>query len=65
MNKYILLKDRLGHKAGIEVYDYCGCTYGLISDDDHVFGVEHKAVTLDQNGGIPFFTVPKTDIRKV
>lgn len=45
-------------KAGDTVYDCKGHDYGLARDDTESTGVKHISVTLDPNGGYPFFTVP-------
>jgi hypothetical protein len=60
-----LRSDRLGHAAGTIVYE-CGThDYGLASDDSRYTGIEHISVTLDPEGGYPFFTVPLTGVEKV
>jgi hypothetical protein len=49
-------------KAGATVYDCWGCDYGIASDDTRLLGYECVSVTLDPEGGYPFFTVPKRDL---
>ncbi len=57
-----LLKDRFEHKAGTEVFEFIGHDYGCCFDDEQATGEAHVVVTLDPEGGIPFFTVPASDI---
>lgn len=62
VNDMKLLKDTFGHKAGTTVYKLKYSDYGLASDDTRITGIEHTSVTLNEDGGYPSFTVPKTDI---
>lgn len=62
---YRLRREHANHPAGTIVYKCTGCTYGLASDDSRYTGIEHTAVTLDENGGYPFFTVPVQDLEEV
>lgn len=45
--------------VGDTVYDCKGHDYGCANDDTRATGVEHTSVTLDAEGGYPFFTIPK------
>ena len=62
---------RAGHsanrdiKAGHTVYASAMYDYGLASDDTRMTGIEHVSVTLDPEGGYPFFTIPKVDIERI
>lgn len=61
--KYKLKTDRkirgtLYAKAGDVVYACCGYDYGCANDDTRMLGFEHISVTLKEDGGYPFFTVP-------
>lgn len=60
--KYRLKNDRFEHPAGSVVYKCHMCDYGCVSDDNRFTGVEHTKVTLDPDGGYPFFTVPVNDL---
>lgn len=62
---YKLKFDRFGHKAGTIVYDAKGATYGLASTDEMYTGIPHTCVTLDENGGTPFFTIPTEHLESV
>lgn len=55
---YRLLTDRFEHTAGTVVYRAIGHDYGMASDDTRLTGEEHISVTLDPDGGYPFFTAP-------
>jgi hypothetical protein len=63
--KYIVTEEpRTGgclhdNMTGKAVYSILGCDYGCANDDSRHFGVEHISVTLDPDGGYPFFTIPK------
>jgi len=56
----MLVDSRLEPKAtkGTTVYDCRGYDYGTASLDTRMSGIEHMSVTLDPEGGYPFFTVP-------
>lgn len=63
--RYHVLKDsKLEARAvaGSVIYRYAGCDYGCSSDDARMTGVEHKAMTLSEDGDGPFFTMPVTDM---
>lgn len=57
-----LLEDRFEHKAGTVIYDFNGHDYGCSSDDSFYTQKPHMTVTLDPEGGGPFFTVPVEDV---
>lgn len=65
--KYKVLRtDRAANKGltvGQFVYDCRSHDYGCASDDTRGTGIEHTSVTLDPDGGYPFFTIPVADIR--
>lgn len=65
MTAYRLKSDRFGHPEGAVVYQLRLHDYGLAHDDTLVTGIEHVSVTLNANGGYPFFTVPNTDLELV
>lgn len=52
-------------EAGEVIYGYIGYDYGLSRDDFLMMGAETTSCTLDKNGGVPFFTVPKEFIRRL
>lgn len=52
-------------KAGTIVFDFMKCDYGLASDDTRAFGVAHRSVTLNPEGGYPSFTVAERDIEEI
>ena len=60
--RYVFVKDwERGDSAFRpgDVVTHCHlATYGLCSDDAHATGIGHMAMTLDSDGGYPFFTVP-------
>jgi hypothetical protein len=62
MTKYQLVNKRFEHEAGTIVYDFKGYDYGCARDDWMESGIDHNTMTLDPEGGGPFFTVPVTDI---
>lgn len=68
MNKYKLIAP-INHapdaEVGCTVYEYTGCTYGLVSEDTHMTGIEHIAVTLKSDGDTPFFTAPIRSLVKL
>ena len=45
-------------RAGTTVYSCILGTYGLAAQDTRMTGRRHRCVTLDPEGGYPFFTVP-------
>lgn len=49
-------------KPGTKVYPATCYDYGCANDDERTTGKEHLSVTLDPNGGYPFFTVPVEDL---
>ena len=65
MRKFRLLNNRFEHTAGTIVYEYNGPSYGLSSDDEFYTQKPHTTVTLNENGGTPFFTVPEEDIVEI
>lgn len=66
--KYRLLKDAETceeAKVGATVFDCNNHDYGLANDDTRLTGIEHKSVTLKEDGGYPFFTVPTKDLEEI
>lgn len=63
--KYRTTVDRLGHPAGTIVYPCRYCDYGLSSDDTRASGVPHMAVTLNETGDYPFFTIPVAHLQEI
>ena len=61
---YLLKKPRFNYSVGCRVYEYWGCTYGCVSDDERASGDEHIAVTESPSGEPPFFTVPISDLQE-
>ena len=60
-----LLRDsdlRSEARAGTTVYSCRLGTYGLAAQDTRMTGRRHRCVTLDPEGGYPFFTVPEADL---
>lgn len=60
--QYVFVKDwargDYSFRAG-DVVQHCRLPdYGLCSDDAHMTGIGHMAMTVDDDGGYPFFTVP-------
>lgn len=49
-------------KEGETVYPYTGHTYGCVTDDEAIRGVECCAVTKDPAGGTPFIVVARSDL---
>lgn len=52
-------------KVGATVYGATKHDFGLARDDTMAFGIEHKSVTLDADGGYPFFTCPAAALREI
>lgn len=68
VRKYELLSDstiKPEIKAGTIVYDCCGHDYGIARDDTNTTGIDHKSVTLEADGGYPFFTHPTHKLRLI
>lgn len=68
VRKYEVLKDSVLErkaKVGTVVYDYHGYDYGCANDDTRMTGVEHQTMTLDPEGGGPFFTMPCRDLKLI
>ena len=63
--KYKLLTKRFEHPEGTIAYPYKYHTYGLLGDDQRETGVEHIALTLKEDGDIPFFTIPRSHVQKL
>src|SRR5205085_10835163 len=49
-------------RAGTTVYSCILGTYGVAAQDTRMTGRRHRCVTLDPEGGYPFFTVPEADL---
>ena len=58
MKKYTLTENYNNNAAGTTVYKAVYYDYGLANDDTRTTGVEHISVTLKEDGGYPFFTIP-------
>lgn len=54
-----------GDLRGKFVYDLKYHDYGLASDDTRYTGVEHKSVTLNEDGDYPSFTIPRHFLTEV
>ncbi len=66
--KYRMLSNSiLEPKAtrGATVYSIRSHDYGLANDDTRMTGRHHTSVTLDPNGGYPFFTVPTDELEMI
>lgn len=64
----VLRADRSANKtleAGMIVYRCSGPDYGCSGDDTRMTGIEHVAMTLNEDGSYPFFTIPKEDLEEV
>lgn len=64
----LLRADRAANKSlKIDdiVYDFRSHDYGCANDDTRITGIEHCSVTLDADGGYPFFTIPKMDLEEI
>ena len=64
--KFEMLKDSQIERQAVKgsiVYDCIKYDYGLAKDDTRITGVEHTSVTLESDGGYPYFTVPVEDIK--
>ncbi len=59
---YRLKADRFDVPAGTICFEARGHDYGCSSDDTRFSGIQHISVTLDPEGGYPFFTVPVRDL---
>lgn len=66
--RYKMLKDSTidpSVKEGHPVYRCINYDYGLAADDTAFTGVKHISVTLQPDGGYPYFTVPERDLELV
>lgn len=64
--KYVVMREDRASSCEIYrgdfVYQCIKHDYGAVSMDDFIKKIEHIAMTLDPEGGYPFFTIPKQDI---
>lgn len=51
--------------VGDIVYEAGGYDYGLANDDTRFTGINHISVTYNMDGSIPYFTIPKEDVKEV
>jgi GH25 family lysozyme M1 (1,4-beta-N-acetylmuramidase) len=51
--------------VGTIVRHCTGHDYGCANDDTRETGIHHVSVTLDPEGGYPFFTIPREDLEVV
>ena len=61
MKRYFMKSDsRVEPKAtvGTEVFPCRGSDYGMARDDERMLGEPCRSMTLDKDGGYPFFVVP-------
>lgn len=68
IKQFVLLADskiETKAKAGVTVYAFRKCDYGLASDDSRLSGVEHISVTFNEDGDYPSFTHPKHLLQEV
>jgi hypothetical protein len=68
--KFRVLREReirgeVHAKAGTIVYGAKGYDYGLASDDSRATGLQHRSVTLKEDGDYPFFTIPERDLELI
>lgn len=52
-------------ESGDIVYDLVKPDYGLANQDTRKTGIEHKSVTLDENGDYPSFTIPVNQLEEI
>jgi hypothetical protein len=65
--QYKLLKDstiQSNAKAGMMVYTCKNPDYGVANHDTRMTGEKHISVTLDPEGGYPFFTVRVSNLEE-
>ena len=60
--QFLLTSQRFLYPAGTPVFSAQVHDYGLARDDTNATGVPHVSVTLDKDGGYPFFTVLAADL---
>lgn len=65
MRVFRLVRDRFGHKAGSEVYEYMYNDYGMASMDSFFTQLKHISITTDPSGNNPFFTIPMHDLEEI
>lgn len=63
--KFLLTEDRLGLKAGTELYEFWGNTYGIVRDDEALLGTPCTAVTQDPEGKNPFVVIPENLLEEI
>jgi hypothetical protein len=63
--KYRLKFERLGNAKGTIVYDCHKHDYGCVSDDERMTGLPHIAVTQNEDGDYPFFTVATQELELI
>lgn len=51
--------------SGDFVYELVYSDYGAAKLDTNATGIEHKSVTLEEDGGYPFFTVPVNQLEEI
>ena len=67
MSSYTVIRaDRAASpvEVGATVYACKGYDYGSANDDTRRMNIHHLSVTLDPDGGYPFFTIPACDLER-
>lgn len=52
-------------ESGDIVYDLVKPDHGLANQDTRETGIEHKSVTLDENGDYPSFIIPINQLEEI
>ena len=68
MIKHKVLKDSKLEptaKTGAIVYPCQKYDYGMAMADTWMLGIECISVTLNKDGGYPFFTIPRQDLEEL
>lgn len=65
MQKFKTTADRFRHEVGTVVYLCRQHDYGAARDDSRSTGVEHVSVTEREDGGYPFFTIPRHQLEPI
>lgn len=63
--RFRLFQPRFEVPAGTTVYRFRFSDYGCAADDTAAFGETFISVTLDPEGGYPFFTVPESWLERI
>jgi NAD-dependent dihydropyrimidine dehydrogenase PreA subunit len=63
--EFVVIRDTKRAKRGLIVYECPYDSFGLTNEDTRTFGEEYGAYSFNEDGSLPFITIPKSAVKEV